>query len=74
MGIYNNKPIKIFNNNKEAITLSKNSEFYKRTKYIGVVYYWVKEVINCGVIKILYINLKENIADGLTKPLIHNLF
>jgi len=50
-----------------AIKLGYNAEFYKRTKYIDIKYYYIKELVENNKIRILYINIKEQLADLLIK-------
>jgi hypothetical protein len=42
---YINSIFKIIINNELAIKLEENSEFYKRFKYIDIVYYFIRENI-----------------------------
>ena len=42
-------------NNIKAITLIKNEYLYKRTKYIDIVYYCIRDLRKRNLIKIFYI-------------------
>ncbi len=42
---------------------------FKRAKHIKVRYFWLKDLINDGIIKRVYQSLDELVADILTKPL-----
>ena len=53
------KVLIIFEDNKSSIKLAKNLEFYKRTKYINIIYQYIKEKINNKEIEIFYIPIKE---------------
>ena len=55
--------------NKRAISLIKNPEFYRQTKYIQVRWHWIREKIERNEIVITYISTKKMLADGLTKAL-----
>ena len=59
----------IMEDNIKAIKLGYNAEFYKRTKYINIKYYYIRELVENNKIKILYINTKEQLANLLTKPI-----
>ena len=47
----------------------KNSVDHKRTRYINVSYYFVRELIINGTLTLIYIPTNEMIVDGLTKAL-----
>ena len=59
----------IFGDNQGAIALAKNPQFHARTKHIGVQHHFVREKIADRSVDIRYINTRDQIADGLTKPL-----
>ena len=61
-------PMVIRCDNQGAIFLAKN-ETSTRTKHIDVRYHFIRELVEAGVIKIEYVNTKDNIADALTKNL-----
>ena len=61
--------VPLFNDNLGAAALAKNPEYRSRTKHIEVRWHWIREVYQQGVIELPYIATKENLADGLTKPL-----
>jgi hypothetical protein len=42
---------------------------FKRAKHIKVRYFWLKDLINEGIIKLEYQSTNELVADILTKPL-----
>ncbi len=60
--------------NKEAISLTENPEFHRRTKHIEVRYHWIREKVESNKIQVSYVPTKDMIADGLTKPLNLQLF
>ena len=61
--------VPLFNDNLKAAALAKNPEYRFRTKHIGMKWHWIKEIYQQGVIELFYIATKENLADGLMKPL-----
>ena len=54
--------------NVGEIYISKNNE-RKRTKYIDVKYHFIREYIENGVIKIIFVKSEDNMADPMTKNL-----
>ena len=64
----NKTPI-ILEDNQSAIALANNLEFYNRVKHIDIQYHFIREKVNTGQIEVIYIQIEEMAADGLTKPL-----
>ena len=67
-------PIIIRVDNIGAIYLAKNQVLSNRTKHIGVRYHFVREYIEEGIIKIIFVRSKDNDADIFTKNLPKELF
>jgi hypothetical protein len=55
--------------NRFALTLAKNPIFHERSKHIRVRYYFIRGCLEEGSFKACYINIKDQLADLLTKPL-----
>jgi len=55
--------------NNSAIKLSKNPEFYVRSKYITIRHHFIREQITAGKITLQRIDTKNNLVDILTKSL-----
>jgi hypothetical protein len=55
--------------NKSAIAIALNPEYYARTKHIDIQYYYVREKTSDGTISFNYVPTVEIAADGLTKTL-----
>jgi dynactin complex subunit len=55
--------------NQGALALVKNPHLYKRSKYIDVAYYHIRDLEEKNRIRLEYVNIKEIVADSLTKPL-----
>lgn len=55
--------------NQSAIALAKNPHLRERSKHIDVYYYYIRDLVEKGMLKIKYISTSEMPADGLTKPL-----
>jgi hypothetical protein len=54
---------------KSALTLAKNPVFHERSKHIRVRHHFIRGCLEEGSIKAGYINIKDQLADLLTKPL-----
>ena len=64
-----NKPV-IYKDNNAALKLANNPEFHKRSKHIDIKYHFIRDIINKGLMEIVYINTKEQLADPLTKAIV----
>ena len=53
--------------NTGVIKLLDNPEFHKKTKYIDIKYYFIRELVEENKIRLLYINIKEQLVDPFTK-------
>lgn len=62
-------PVSLRVDNRQAILLTANPEFHRRTKHIELQYHWIRENVKSKEITITYISIKEIVADGLTKAL-----
>jgi hypothetical protein len=48
--------------------LKQGTGSFKRAKHIKVQYFWLKDLIEKGLIELVYTPTKELVADILTKP------
>ena len=62
-------PIKLYCNNKTAISISHNLVQHDKTKNIEVDRHFIKEKIEKGTICMTYILTREQLADIFTKGL-----
>jgi hypothetical protein len=70
--LYNNNNIRILTlltNSKSALKLANNLEFYKRSKHIDIIYYFIREAILDKKVDLIYVNTKKQLANGFTKAL-----
>ena len=67
-------PIIVNVDNVGAIYLAKNQVLSQRTKHIGVRYYFVRDYIEDGLVKIIFVKSQNNDADMFTKNLPTELF
>ena len=61
------KPLTMFEDNVGCISLSKNPVMHKSSKHIEIRYHFVRERVQDGSLKLVYIPSSENVADILTK-------
>ena len=59
-------PITIMCDNTGEIFLSSNQES-RRTKYLDTKYHFVRDYVENGVVKVVYIKTEDNLADPFTK-------
>jgi hypothetical protein len=59
----------ILADNQGTIKLSKNPQYYNRTKHIDVRYHFIRKSCQDGLIELAYIPTTEMVADILTKAL-----
>jgi hypothetical protein len=70
--LYTNTPdfkCKVWEDNQSCITMAESNRFSPRTKHIALKYHDFKSHVDEGKISISYINMHEQLADILTKPL-----
>ena len=69
LGLYKQNKLPLYIDNNGALLLANNPVFHERTKHIVVKYYYIRDLINKGILDLIYIPTKEQKADGLTKAL-----
>jgi hypothetical protein len=67
-------PIIVSVDNTGAIYLANNQSTGKHTKHVDVRYHFVREFIEDGIVKIVFVKSAENKADVFTKNLGGELF
>ena len=65
---------KIFEDNKACISMATNLRFTPRTKHLALKYHHFKSWITKGILEIIHVDTKDQLADMLTKPLDFPLF
>ena len=63
------RPTQIYCDNSSAIKLSKNPVLHGRSKHIDVKYHFLRDLMNDGVINLIYYRNEDQITDILTKSL-----
>ena len=67
-------PIVIHCDNMSALNISKNLVMHFKTKHIPIKYHFLREQVSQNVVKLEYVDTKEQIADIFTKPLSRGSF
>lgn len=61
--------MKLFMDNKSAMSLSKNPTSHGRSKHIETRFHYLRDQVNKEKLKVEYCCLFDQLADILTKPL-----
>ena len=72
-GIQQNK-VTIYGDNRSTIALALNNEFHARTKHINIKHHFIRSMIQDGIVELVWVDTKDNIADIMTKALTKDLF
>ena len=62
-------PSTLYLDNQSAIRVSKNPEHHGRMKHMDIRYFWLRDEVDLGRIKVDYIPSREMVADIFTKAL-----
>jgi hypothetical protein len=62
-------PILLNCDNTSAINLSKNLVMHSKTKHIPIKFHFLREQVTQKVVKVEYVDTKEEITNVFTKPL-----
>jgi hypothetical protein len=74
MGISVKIPIIVRVDNVGAIFMTKNVSTNSRTKHIDVRYHFVREFVEEGFVKIIFVRSEHNISDGFTKNVTGDIY
>lgn len=64
--------IPIYCDHNVAISLSKNPTLHSRAKHIEVKHHFIHDHVNKGIVDLQYVNIKDQLADIFTKPLVED--
>lgn len=57
----------LFINNKATLKLSRNPEYYDRTKHIAIKYYFLRKATLAKRVNTIYVASRDNLANIFTK-------
>jgi hypothetical protein len=62
-------PLQLYGDNQPSIDLVASEGHHERTKHVDIYYYYIKDAVKDGKIKLTHVPTADMAADGLTKPL-----
>lgn len=69
LGVSIKVPVTILSDSKSDMQVAANPIFHERTKYIEIDYHFIRHKIKDGMVRTIYVNTKDQLADILTKGL-----
>ena len=66
--------IPIFYDNTSAMAISDNPVQQSRVKHIDVRHHFIWELVEKGIVKLIYVPTEKELADIFTKPLDETIF
>ena len=69
LGLGDDSPLQLSVDNKSAIDLCYNPEHHQRSKHIDRRHFFVREMVENGVLHVRFVPSEANLADFFTKPL-----
>lgn len=59
----------LLSDSASAIALASNPEHHARTKHVDIQTHWIRQVVASQEVDLKWVSTKDQLADGLTKPL-----
>ena len=72
--VQRSKPMKLYCDNKSAISIAHNPVQHDRTKHMEIDIHFIKEKLDSGLICTPYVPTGHQLVDVLTKGLCNNVF
>jgi hypothetical protein len=69
LGLFEDKPIMLYCDNKAAINIANNPVQHDKTKHVEIDRHFIKDKIDEGIVCMPFVGTKEQIADVFTKGL-----
>jgi Reverse transcriptase (RNA-dependent DNA polymerase) len=69
LGLFEDKPIILYCDNKAAINIANNPVQHDRTKHVEIDRHFIKDKLDEGIVCMPFVGTKEQIADVFTKGL-----
>ena len=66
---HDNNVVIIWADNKKAMNLARNPEFYAHIKHINIQYHFVCEAVDCHLVNFEFVPTVKQAVDELTKAL-----
>jgi hypothetical protein len=67
LGVHQDTPLILHEDNQGAISLAKEESHKRRTKHLDVRYHFVRQCVQSGLVQLVYCRTEEMVADFLTK-------
>ena len=67
-------PTPMLEDNSACRSMAKNSQVSGRNKHFELKQHYIRELVNSGIVQLIEVGTKEQIADAFTKPLARPAF
>ena len=54
--------------------LSENPMFHDRSKHIEITYYYIRDMVQRGAVRLQFVTIEDQVANVFTKPLLRTKF